>query len=232
MLRESVVTRLRIKTISLGFTIVELLIVIVVIAILAAVTIVTYSGVTQRADNVRRIEAARQMQTLLRLYVTLYGHSPLIDGSGNPISGSFCLTVDNVCSNYNGDMIGTGSFSPATDNSVLMSELRKVGTPIQRVDAPAVTKGSGTVYHYNGLDFDSYYAPRTYNGKSAPALMMYWLNGEKQKCGLQDVVMNDPAAGGADNVLVTSTTGYTWSVDNFSGDVGITECFVSIPLTN
>ena len=37
-----------------GFTIVELLIVIVVIAILAAITVVAYNGIQQRANNARR----------------------------------------------------------------------------------------------------------------------------------------------------------------------------------
>ena len=40
-----------IKTKSQGFTIVELLIVVVVIAILAAITIVSYSGITARANE-------------------------------------------------------------------------------------------------------------------------------------------------------------------------------------
>jgi len=38
-----------------GFTIVELLIVIVVIATLAAITIVAYSGIQQRARDARRV---------------------------------------------------------------------------------------------------------------------------------------------------------------------------------
>ncbi|MFA5172749.1 MAG: prepilin-type N-terminal cleavage/methylation domain-containing protein, partial [Sulfuriferula sp.] len=45
-----------------GFTIVELLIVIVVIGILAAITIVAYSGITSRAKN----EKARTNATAAR----------------------------------------------------------------------------------------------------------------------------------------------------------------------
>jgi len=51
-----------------GFTIVELLIVIVVIAILAAISIVAYSGIQARArDNVRKQDLA-QISKALKLY--------------------------------------------------------------------------------------------------------------------------------------------------------------------
>lgn len=48
------------KTVRQGFTIVELLIVIVVIAILAAITVVAYGGIQRRAkDNARYAELSR-----------------------------------------------------------------------------------------------------------------------------------------------------------------------------
>ena len=43
-----------------GFTIVELLIVIVIIAILAAITIVAYNGITQRANTSSAQSAAKK----------------------------------------------------------------------------------------------------------------------------------------------------------------------------
>jgi prepilin-type N-terminal cleavage/methylation domain-containing protein len=45
-----------------GFTIVELLIVIVVIGILAAITIVAYNGVTSRANTTKSVTAAENVQ--------------------------------------------------------------------------------------------------------------------------------------------------------------------------
>lgn len=56
---------------SKGFTIVELLIVIVVIAILAAITIVAYNGLQQRARNTQVLSGARTIETALRQYATL-----------------------------------------------------------------------------------------------------------------------------------------------------------------
>ena len=51
-----------------GFTIVELLIVVVVIAILAAITIVSYSGITQRANAAVAQSAASQAARQLAVY--------------------------------------------------------------------------------------------------------------------------------------------------------------------
>ena len=51
-----------------GFTIVELLIVIVVIAILAAITIVAYNGIQVRAKNTQTINAAVSWTKALKLF--------------------------------------------------------------------------------------------------------------------------------------------------------------------
>lgn len=59
-----------------GFTIVELLIVIVVIAILAAITIVAYNGIQQRAKNSSYQDAASQLQTKLEAWVSIKGVYP------------------------------------------------------------------------------------------------------------------------------------------------------------
>ena len=60
-----------------GFTIVELLIVIVVIAILAAITIVAYNGIQQRARNAQTISAARDYLTAFQGYMVQNGSYPL-----------------------------------------------------------------------------------------------------------------------------------------------------------
>src|SRR6478609_11671706 len=51
-----------------GFTIVELLIVIVVIAILAAITVAAYNGIQTRAKNVKTVNAAVAWVKALKLY--------------------------------------------------------------------------------------------------------------------------------------------------------------------
>lgn len=70
------------KTMS-GFTIVELLIVIVVIAILATISIVAYRGVQARGRDSARIEKVSQIAKALELYKVDNGqYPPIIDGGG------------------------------------------------------------------------------------------------------------------------------------------------------
>lgn len=78
-----------------GFTIVELLVVIVVIGILAAITIVSYTGITHKADEATLKSDLTNNAKKLGMYYTQYGEYPHIDaGTGCPVAPS---TLD---SNY------------------------------------------------------------------------------------------------------------------------------------
>lgn len=66
-----------------GFTIVELLIVIVVIGILAAITIVAYSGFQDRAEASKTITAVQAYKKALTMYK--------LDNGLYPSTGAFCL---------------------------------------------------------------------------------------------------------------------------------------------
>jgi general secretion pathway protein G len=71
-----------------GFTIVELLIVIVVIGILAAITIVAYSGIQQRARDSIRTGDISSLQKALELYRVDNGIYPSVgaDNTGYAVS--------------------------------------------------------------------------------------------------------------------------------------------------
>lgn len=73
-----------------GFTIVELLIVIIVIAILAAIVTVAYNGVTARAFNARVQADIRNVQNLVEAYNAQYGTYPSTGGLSSVRSDVNC----------------------------------------------------------------------------------------------------------------------------------------------
>lgn len=62
-----------------GFTIVELLIVIVVIGILALLVITTYSGIQQKARNSQRQSDLQALQTQLEAFYSQNGYYPSLE---------------------------------------------------------------------------------------------------------------------------------------------------------
>lgn len=72
-----------------GFTIVELLIVIVVIAILAAITIVSYNGITNKANSSAAASNAANVQKKIELYAA---------DTGN---GSYPVTIADLTNSSN-----------------------------------------------------------------------------------------------------------------------------------
>jgi len=91
---------------SSGFTIVELLIVIVVIGILAAIAIVAYNGVQTRAENAKTVAGVNQAVKLLLAYKTINGDYP--------VNGLACIGtgyVNDTC------MTGSDGVTPSAINS-------------------------------------------------------------------------------------------------------------------
>lgn len=74
-----------------GFTIVELLIVIVVIAILATISVVAYTGIQSRANDSIIRDAAIKIESAVRRFNIETGNQPL---SG---SGSTAVVSNNTC---------------------------------------------------------------------------------------------------------------------------------------
>lgn len=181
-----------------GFTIVELLIVIVVIGILAAITIISYNGIQARAYNTSVIAGARQTISLINQYVAVNGAYP-------SLGGELCATLDNSCkSNTNGVV--------NADNTSFMTNLKTVGTPLPSAPAGDVSGRFGILY-YNFTN-----SGYTYNGAVQSIYVYYVLKGSNTNCGLPNIaqdarltVQNKP-----------STTGYSWS------NSGVTGCYIHI----
>ena len=69
-----------------GFTVVELLVVIVVIAILAAISIVSYTGVQSKAYSSKAVSITNSYIKLLEMYKTEHGEYPAIDDTPDDVA--------------------------------------------------------------------------------------------------------------------------------------------------
>lgn len=81
-----------------GFTITELIIVVVVIAILALVSIVAYTNIQGRARDSKRLSDLKSITTALELYYADYGGYPICGGTGT-YSGSLSSGLATSCLN-------------------------------------------------------------------------------------------------------------------------------------
>ncbi len=84
---------------SSAFTIVELIVVIVIIGILAAITIVSYTGITQRAVVSSLQSDLTNASQQLKMYNQLYGSYPTAVTGNCPTAptadNTYCLKASN-----------------------------------------------------------------------------------------------------------------------------------------
>jgi prepilin-type N-terminal cleavage/methylation domain-containing protein len=111
-----------------GFTIVELLIVIVVIGILAAISLVAFNSVQTRASNVQTIDAVKQFVKAYSLYATDNGDYPALTGclgEGYPGPNNYCLSQSGTAACWS-----TGAATSTAINNALKPYMNdKVPSP-------------------------------------------------------------------------------------------------------
>ena len=148
-----------------GFTIVELLIVIVVIGVLAAISIAAYTGITQKANNAAIISAANQTLKAIQAYMAAK--------DDYPTKTEVCVTVDSGCAKSGGQTVSS--------NSAFNTAMAGVAKPPTRVP------NSGTTAY--GI-YTNYSSTRTYNGDPRPLVFTYFLQGTSQQCGIEVTTSN------------------------------------------
>jgi prepilin-type N-terminal cleavage/methylation domain-containing protein len=102
-----------------GFTIIELLIVIVIIGILASITLVSYSGVTQRANNASAEQAARTAAGEIESYNSVTGSYPY---------DTSVLTSDSSAEYYVAPTVATFTLGSTQPASTIEVKFIKCGT--------------------------------------------------------------------------------------------------------
>lgn len=112
-----------IKRIVPGFTIVELLVVIVIIGILASITIVSYTGITQKATVATLQADLSNSSNQLKMYQATYGSYPTsLDASNCPLLPTADTTLCLKASSTN-----TFSYTPSA-TSFYLAETSSNGT--------------------------------------------------------------------------------------------------------
>jgi prepilin-type N-terminal cleavage/methylation domain-containing protein len=104
-----------------GFTIVELLIVIVVIGILAAITIVAYNGIQQRARDSEMASALQSATKKAQVEYNLTGSFPAATSLSNNPHLSFTMTADATTNTLCITGTGTGYATKSVDQSGILA---------------------------------------------------------------------------------------------------------------
>jgi prepilin-type N-terminal cleavage/methylation domain-containing protein len=119
-----------------GFTIVELLIVIVVIGILAAITLVAYGGIQERARFSSMRSDLASMNKAIRLYHAQYGSYPITPGTGPG------CTSDQWC-----------GWDQATGNNFIPNIVPEFASVTPQLPASNVNNDTYLYRSTNGADF-------------------------------------------------------------------------------
>lgn len=105
-----------------GFTIVELLIVIVVIAILAAISIVAYNGVQQRAKYTEQLSQIEEIGKAIRLYRAEGGSmNDGVAGAGGAWYGGSSNTYVGTSTSMRQALLDSGHLSPNSLGSFMLA---------------------------------------------------------------------------------------------------------------
>lgn len=121
-----------------GFTIVELLIVIVVIAVLAAISVVAYTGIQARAENTKTVHAVASLARSMSALVVDTGVYP------GPAGGAWiCLpNASSYCGSSHNDPSCFGlNKTPLSDT--VKTYLNPVATNVPEVSTQEIDCGSG-----------------------------------------------------------------------------------------
>jgi len=183
-----------------GFTIVELLIVIVVIGILAAIVIVSYNGIQKKATTVTLTSDLSNAATALKLYqVSNSTYPSSISDCPTPATGNVCLKASG--SNTYTDFQADNTVSPS---AACLTEKSSSGTSYYVTESGTVSVGSCTAA--SCLDI--------LNSGGSIGSGIYWIKPATSPASFR-VYCDMVTSGGGWTLLVTNPGPYTsWNMTN------------------
>lgn len=132
---------MRVSRVSHGFTIVELLIVVVIIGILAAIVVVAYNGLTSQAKVSKVHSDISQVNKQIQVYQTLNGEYPV---TSSTMTSGATVRVDANCPYAGATVTSTAQWVPGLS----------VALPQSDTSMDGVGGGNGCyVYLSNGTDY-------------------------------------------------------------------------------
>lgn len=202
---------------SRGFTIVELLIVIIVIGILASVTVVAYNGISQRARNASRLSTVTSAIEMVN--ILLINNAPsAVRATLNVSSGWYraCIGTGypDINSNGQGDC-ASFSGSPYVSESAAFNTLMQSSVTLPNLASyPASTATDGDVV--DGPYFGSAWVDST-----DMLVVEYSLEGEAKSCDKGPLVYKN---GGNPSMTPAGGASSSYSASGY----GVTECVVAV----
>lgn len=203
---------------SSGFTIVELLIVIVVIGILAAIVIVAFNGVQQQARNAQTVSIIKSYQKALMRYAIEHQEYPVAGraclGEDYPDSGDFITSNSRNCFRSN----SSGTVNAGFNNNIRPYMGGSLPTPSNVI----IGAGTNPSWTSRGAILATNFTTMTIDGVTHPWVLIYTLEGQT-KCPVGPILN---LSGWPNLSSGEPSSGFSQLIN--SGTIGV-ECWIAMP---
>ena len=135
-----------------GFTLLELLIVIIIVGILAAVTAVAYNGAQQSAANAKVLTSLSQWESLIKVYLARKGSAPIPPGGVNVCLGEYYPATSDFVTGSCQSYTDTTSFIDVSPE--ITSKFKSIGNTLPTDVSDIVVRMRGKINNnFRGITY-------------------------------------------------------------------------------